>query len=48
MKDKRTNKEFFDSIRKPVAPPTKIFKSKPEKNQFNIDDELLTYGEDHE
>ena len=31
---KKTNENYFKSIRKPQAPPTKIYKSKRDKNKY--------------
>lgn len=42
MKEK-TTPDYFNKIRKPIAPPTKVFTSKPLKKKFNINEEVESY-----
>jgi len=41
MKKIKTNYEIFKSIRKPIAPPTKVFSDK--EKEFDLGKEMLDY-----
>ncbi len=46
----KTQKQVYDSIRKPIAPPSKVFKTKKEKidskHKYSYEDELYDdYGD---